>query len=93
MLKENCALHNPVPLSAARESYSPRPPLIQPRLWQRVARAITLMPHSPVALADLCGICALTQNRRSNSGMELPRGVTVTQRPLEALFLVRIQAG
>jgi hypothetical protein len=25
--------------------------------------------------------------------MRLPRGVTVTQRPLEALFLVRIQAG
>ena len=23
----------------------------------------------------------------------IPRGVTVTQRPLEALFLVRIQAG
>jgi hypothetical protein len=27
------------------------------------------------------------------SQIRIPRGVTVTQRPLEALFLVRIQAG
>ena len=27
------------------------------------------------------------------NSVRLPRGVTVTQRPLEALFLVRIQAG
>src|SRR5882762_2590247 len=38
-----------------------------------------------------CNFRCAVDNRKSAS--RLPRGVTVTQRPLEALFLVRIQAG
>jgi hypothetical protein len=30
---------------------------------------------------------------RRHQKIRLPRGVTVTQRPLEALFMVRIHAG
>ena len=39
------------------------------------------------------GNCAGDEIRESKAQIPVPRGVTVTQRPLEALFLVRIQAG
>ncbi len=66
-------------------------------------RGITarVVPRNRFANCDLIlssGDRAKIDNHRSqiqnpNSKMRLPRGVTVTQRPLEALFLVRIQAG
>jgi hypothetical protein len=39
------------------------------------------------------GNCVGGEIRESKPLILVPRGVTVTQRPLEALFLVRIQAG
>ncbi len=37
--------------------------------------------------------CGLMQNGQAKVDIAVPRGVTVTQRPLEALFMVRIHAG
>jgi hypothetical protein len=37
--------------------------------------------------------CAGGEIRESKLQILVPRGVTVTQRPLEALFMVRIHAG
>ena len=46
---------------------------------------------APLSRCASCNFRCAVENRKSAN--RLPRGVTVTQRPLEALFLVRIQAG
>ena len=43
--------------------------------------------------ALILGIALESKIANLKSLIRIPRGVTVTQRPLEALFLVRIQAG
>src|SRR5438132_1562669 len=84
MLKENCALHNRLPLPAAAIIRA-APPVIQPRFCQRVAPG----KHDR---ALILGIALESKIANLKSQIRIPRSVTVTQRPLEALFLVRIQA-
>jgi hypothetical protein len=45
------------------------------------------------AAPNILAIALESKIANLKSQMHIPRGVTVTQRPLEALFLVRIQAG
>jgi hypothetical protein len=46
-----------------------------------------------VAAPNILAIALESKIGNLKSQIRIPRGVTVTQRPLEALFLVRIQAG
>ena len=57
--------------------------------------AVPTRDSAVVGFASQFAVCGLRfRNRKSGSrDSDLPRGVTVTQRPLEALFMVRIHAG
>jgi hypothetical protein len=52
-----------------------------------------LMPTTRVTAPNILAIALESKIANLKSQIRIPRGVTVTQRPLEALFLVRIQAG
>jgi len=57
--------------------------MIQPRLWQRVAPA----KHDR---ALILGIALESKIANLKSQIRIPRGVTVTQRPLEAILATAV---